>query len=30
VHNRAGRFGVRVITQVAHLQVIPELGAPGT
>ena len=30
VHNRAGRVGVRVITQVAHLQVIPELGAPGT
>ena len=29
VHNRAGRVGVRVITQVAHLQVIPELGAPG-
>jgi adenylate cyclase len=29
VHNRAGRVGVRVVTQVAHLQAIPELGAPG-
>jgi adenylate cyclase len=29
VRNRAGRVGVRVVTQVAHLRAIPELGAPG-